>query len=479
VSPQRSGPKGEEQTSMPKHLDRHWRFRFRLLCMKIPSLSALCLLTACFAQAENWPNWRGPHQDGSSPEKNLPAKFSRTEAVKWAADVPAISASVPVVWGDKVFLTAPIHDKQQLVGLCYDAKTGKELWRRVVSEGGLQWDNKSNLASPSPVTDGERVVFLFADAVAASYDFAGNQQWKRDFKETHGAFATQWTYGSSPALDSGKLYIQVLQRNEPFVFQGFDKGTPGKDMSSYILALNPATGEDLWKHIRPTHSQVESLESFSTPIFYDHGGKRVMLISGGDTLSLHDASTGAEYARIATWNPLGEGYNKFYRLVPSPVVGEGVALVCAPKKSPVFALSMDAKGKDVPPLWTSDSKIVSSDVSTPAYYEGSFYVLDSDRRTLSRVEPKTGKVIWSGDTGSKSKFESSPTVVDGKIYAVNFWGEVYVAKAGGDSLEMLAVNAMGDGSKPNGDAASCRSSVVVSNGHLFIRTQDKLFCIGQ
>jgi outer membrane protein assembly factor BamB len=461
------------ESEAAKHLDKPARFHFSSnFRMKSLPLFALTL-AASFAHAENWPNWRGPNQDGSSTEKNLPAKFSKTEGVKWAVDVPAVSASVPVVWGDKVFLTAPIQDKQQLVGLCYDAKTGKELWRKVVSEGGLQWDNKSNLASPSPVTDGERVVFLFADAVAASFDLAGNLQWKRDFKETHGAFATQWTYGSSPVLDGGKLYIQVLQRNETFEFQGFAKGTPGKDMSSYILAVDPATGKDLWKHIRPTHSQVESLESFSTPVFCDHGGKRVMLISGGDTLTLHDAASGAEYSRIATWNPLGEGYNKFYRLVPSPVVGDGVALACAPKKSPVFALSLDSKGKDVAPLWSSDSKIVSSDVSTPAYYEGSFYVLDSDRRTVSRVEPKTGKVLWTGDTGSKSKFESSPTVADGKIYATNFWGDVYVVKAGGDSFELLSVN------EPNGDAASCRSSIAVSGGCLFIRTQDKLYCIGQ
>lgn len=446
--------------------------------MKSLPLFTLALLST-FAQAENWPNWRGPNQDGSSPEKNLPAKFSKTEGVKWAVDVPAISASVPVVWGDKVFLTAPILDKKQLVGLCYDAKTGKELWRKVVSEGGLQWDNKSNLASPSPVTDGERVVFLFADAVAASFDLAGNPQWKRDFKETHGAFATQWTYGSSPALDGGKLYIQVLQRNETFEFQGFPKGTPGKDMTSYILAVDPATGKDLWKHLRPTPAAVESLEAFSSPVFATHGGKRVMLISGGDTLTTHDAGTGDELARLTTWNLAGESYNKFFRLVPSPVVGDGVALVCAPKNSPVFAMAMDSKGKDVKPLWTSDPKVVTSDVSTPAFYEGSFYVLDSGRKTVSRVEPKTGKVIWTGETGSKSKFESSPTVADGKIYMTNFWGDVYVVKAGGDSFELLSMNEMGNGTKPNGDAASCRSSIAAANGCLFIRTQDKLYCVGQ
>ena len=448
--------------------------------MKFPLHTLLLAITliSSAAHAENWPGWRGPNQDGSSPEKGLPAKFSKTDGVKWAAELPGLSASVPVVWGDKVFITAPIDAEKKLLGLCYDAKTGKELWRKVIFEGDLQWDNKSNLASPSPVTDGDRVIFLFANAIAASYDLAGNLQWKRDFTQTHGAFATQWTYGSSPALDGGRLYIQVLQRNEPFEFQGFPKCTPGKDMTSYILALDPATGKDLWKQLRPTPAQVESLEAFSSPVFADHGGKRIMLISGGDTLTLHDAASGKEYARLATWNLAGEGYNKFFRLVPSPVVGAGIALVCAPKNSPVFAMPLDSKGNDVQPLWTSDPKVVTSDVSTPAFYEGKFYVLDSGRRTLSCIEPKTGKVIWTGETGSKSKFESSPTVADGKVYMTNFWGDVYVAKAGGDTFELLSVNEMGDGTKPNGDAKSCRSSIAAANGHLFIRTQDKLYCVG-
>ena len=105
-------------------------------------------------------------------------------------------------------------------------------------------------------------------------------------------------------------------------------------------------------------------------------------------------------------------------------------------------------------------------------------MLDSGRRTLSCLEPKTGKVIWTGETGSKSKFESSPTIADGKVYMTNFWGDVYVAKAGGDTFELLSVNEMGDGTKPNGDAKSCRSSIAAANGHLFIRTQDKLYCVG-
>ena len=120
-------------------------------------LTAALLLTSLSIQtaaiAENWPNWRGPNQDGSSSETGLPVKFSPTEGVKWAADVPGIAASVPVIWGDNVFITAPIAAEKKLVALCYDKQTGKEKWRVTISEGDeVQWDDKSNLASPSAAT---------------------------------------------------------------------------------------------------------------------------------------------------------------------------------------------------------------------------------------------------------------------------------------------------------------------------------------
>lgn len=441
-------------------------------------LTSLAIQTA--ALAENWPNWRGLNQDGSSSETGLPVKFSPTEGVKWAADVPGIAASVPVIWGDNVFITAPIAAEKKLVGLCYSIETGKEKWRVTISEGDeVQWDDKSNLASPSAATDGERVYFLFANAVAAAFDFSGKIVWKRDFKETHGAFATQWTYGSSPTIDSGKLYIQVLQRNETFKFQEkFEKGTPGKDLSSYILAIDPANGKDLWKQIRPSTAKIESLEAFSSPVFTTYKDQRLMLISGGDTLTIHDAATGKEFSRVATWNPPGEGYNSFFRLVPSPVVGDGMAIVCAPKNSPIFAIPLDAKG-ETQPVWQTAPKGVTSDVPTPAFYKGKFYVLDGGKKILSCLEPKTGKVLWTGELGGKTKFESSPTVADDKVYCINFWGEVYVAKANTDKFEMLGMNEMGNGSKPNGNAASVRASISVSASSLFIRTQDKLYRVGK
>ncbi len=434
---------------------------------------AFLLLAQAPLSAENWPNWRGPNQDGSTVATNLPVKFSKTENVRWAADVPGMSASCPVIWGDKVFLTAPVEAEQKLVGLCYDAKTGKELWRRAIADG-LRWDDRSNMANPSPVTDGERVIFLFSNAMLACYDFEGGEVWKRDLTKTHGSFGTQWTYGSSPLIDSGKLYIQVLQRNETFEFGGISKGTPGKDMASYILALDPATGEDLWKVTRPSDAIAESLEAFSSPVITTHHGQRQLLVVGGDCITGHDANTGKELWRSGSWNSEKIAH---WRLVPSAVAGSGIVLACAPKKNPVYAFSLDSRG-DAKLVWTSDAKEVSSDVSTPLFYEGSFYVLDSDRKAISRVEPATGKVIWRGELPSRAKLEASPTAADGKIYCINFWGEVFVVKAGGESFELLHSTDMGDGSKPSGSDQSVRASIGISENSLFIRAQDKLYRVG-
>jgi hypothetical protein len=175
-----------------------------------------------------------------------------------------------VIWEDNVFITAPMAAEKKLVGLCYDKHRPGRRNGVTISEGDeVQWDDKSNLASPSAATDGDRVYFLFANAIAAACDFNGKIIWKRDFKETHGAFATQWTYGSSPTIDSGKLYIQVLQRNETFKFQEkFEKGTPGKDLSSYILAIDPATGKDIWKSFAPARRNRVA-RSLQQPRFHD------------------------------------------------------------------------------------------------------------------------------------------------------------------------------------------------------------------
>ncbi|MBP7949922.1 MAG: PQQ-binding-like beta-propeller repeat protein [Verrucomicrobiales bacterium] len=430
--------------------------------------------------AGNWPNWRGPSYDGAAApdEKGLPVKFSASEGVAWSVDLPGAAASTPVVWGDSVFATCAVESEEKLYAYCVDRKTGSVRWKREMG-AGYRADDRSNYASPSPVTDGKVVVFYFGTGELAAFDFSGRQVWRKNLQQVYGRFATQWTYSSSPMLADGRLVIQVLQRNVAFEFNGQQKGEKDKPNDSYVVALEPATGKELWKVIRPSGANAESLEAFSTPVPAVHNGRAELLVTGGDCITGHDPASGRELWRWESWNPEKISH---WRLVPSAVAGEGIALACAPKREPVYAFKMGANGpqKEEVIAWTTaddERRDVSSDVSTPLYYQGRFYVLNSDRKSLACVEPKSGRVLWNERLEAQEvrlqKFESSPTAADGKIYMIDHRGTVVVAAAG-DKFRLLAVNPMGG----NQDQF-VRSSIAISGGCLFIRTSGRLFCVGK
>jgi outer membrane protein assembly factor BamB len=428
-------------------------------------ISLVLTLTTSAAFADNWPQWRGPSHNGSSSEKNLPTQFSKTENIAWAVDMPGPGASVPAIWGDRVFVSSGDKTAKSMVAMCLDRKTGKVLWQHKVADG-YNRDERSNYASPSPTTDGKIVVFFYGNGDLMAYDFAGKKLWARNVQADYGDFAFQWTFSASPLLNGGKLYMQVLQRNEPV--RG--KGKAGAE--SFLLAMEPATGKTLWKQVRPSDAAAESLEAFTTPAPFEHNGRKELLIVGGDCLTGHDPETGKELWRWGTWNPNKIGH---WRLVPSPAFGDGVILACAPKREPIFAIKAGGSGVlgDSGIAWTSDAKAgVSSDVPTPLFYQGDFFVLADGHKMLSRVEPKTGKVKWSLATPGNKKYEASPTGADGKIYLMNFAGDVVVVDAA--KGQIVHQTPMGE---PGDDAT--RSSIAVSQGQLFIRTNSKLYCVGK
>jgi outer membrane protein assembly factor BamB len=431
---------------------------------------ALWLGAACGGlRAENWPNWRGPHWDGSSTETGLPVTFSKTENVKWTVEMPGSGASTPVIWGDHVFLTSADGDKGS-VALCFDRVTGKERWRREFD--GVARDDRSNFASPSATTDGERVVFFFGNGLMGAYDFAGQELWSADIAALYGDFCFQWTFSSSPVLHGGTVFLQVLQRDEPV----HDRGKLGAE--SFLLALDARSGKEVYRHVRPSRARKESLESFATPVPLAGNGRPELVIAGGDVLTGHDPETGAERWRWGTWNP-GHG-EEWWRLVPSPVFGGGVILACAPKNAPIYAVKAGLEGthegQDGLAWATTPSKEapLTSDVATPLFYQGRFYVIDhGPTRSLSCIDPASGKVIYTQRTGSREKFEASPTGADGKIYLVNQLGDVFVVQAG-DEFKVLHQAEMGTSQRNIG-----RASIAVSQGNLFVRTDTHLYCIGR
>ena len=442
-------------------------------------LATALALTSLSAFAENWSNWRGPLHNGSSPEKGIPEKFSKTENVKWSVALPGASAATPVVWGDKVFVTAADMTTKKQYALCLDRKTGKELWRSEISDF-VSDGQGSNSCSPSPVTDGKLVVFFYGTGDLVAFDFAGKKLWGRNI----GPFAFLWTFSTSPLLDDGRLIMQVLQRDTAVSGRGKPTGN-----ESFLLSIDPATGKDQWRQVRPSEAKSESLEAFSTPLPFTHNGRKEFIIVGGDCITGHEPATGKELWRWGTWNPT---HITHWRLVPSPTVGAGVILACGPKGAPVYAVKVGGSGtlSNKSLAWQShvqntedaasaapshNDKDVTTDVPTPLFYDGKFYVLNGTKKKLLCVNPADGKVIWSGDLGGKSVFQCSPTAADGKIFIMNFDGDVSVVKAGGTEFKLLhAANF-----KDEGDNTRLRSSVAISQGNLYVRTGTKLFCLGK
>lgn len=426
------------------------------------------ILNTLVARAENWAQWRGPNFNGTSPETNLPVEWSATSGVNWSAPMPGISGATPAVWGDSVFVSSADANKNLLL-LCLDRKTGKVKWQKIVAEGANIEKGRGNMASPSPVVDGKAVYALFGSGDLVAFDFAGQELWRRNLGTDYGKFAIMWTYGSSPLLFDGKLYVQVLQRSPaPPDYPGV-AGAAG-DRESYLLALDPATGKTIWKHVRPSDAKLESSESYASPVPHlGADGKSQILIVGGDCVTGHDPATGAELWR-------GYGINRkkgeWMRVVPSPVSAAGLAIVCGPKQEQVLAFRTDMKGDitESGVAWSFDEK-QTPDVCTPAFYDGKLFVLNGDKQTLTCLDPKTGAKKWQGNLGERTVIRSSPTVADGKVYIMNEKGTVFVCSAG-DEFKVLATI-------PMGGAEGSRSSIAVSNGQLFIRTTEALHCIGK
>ncbi len=426
---------------------------------------ALLVCPAAFTQAGDWQQWRGPHHNGSSDETGLPTKWSKTENIAWSATLPGPSAATPIVSGDRVFISSTAPDSDTLVALCLSRENGKVLWSRDVGKG-IGKDPRSYFSAPSPVTDGKLVFFFYGNGEMVALDIEGEKQWSKNF----GPFAFLWTFSTTPLLYDGKLYLQVLQRDT--AVKGSGERATGNE--SYLLAIDPKSGETLWRAERKNEAVAESREAFSSPVPYEFDGKTQILVVGGDALSGHDPKTGKELWRWGTWNPDRIGH---WRLVPSPVAGGGVILACAPKKNPIYAIKAGGMGPldDSSIAWTSkDSRTLTSDVPTPAFYDGNFFVLSKSQRAVSRVEPQTGKIKWSTTLESRAQLEASPLAADGKIYTLDFDGTVNVLNA--KSGEIINTIEMGDEPRTKDIV---RSSIVAAHGQLYIRTNQKLYCVGK
>jgi len=430
------------------------------LCLFVAALVAI----ASVGRAENWPQWRGPAFNGSSPETNLPEQLEEKGAL-WSIELNGRGASTPIVWGNRVFLTTQGKDRK-LLGHCFDAKDGKEIWQKELGMAGNAKGPNADWAGPSAICDGKSVFFYFSTGDLAAFDMEGKSLWALNIQKEQGPFNYQWIYGSSPLLYRGKLYIQVLHRDVPT--DKWRSAEPGEaQAASYLLAKDPATGKDIWRVVRKDFdAKVESKEAYSTPMPYQAAEPAQVVLVGGDCVSGHDFDTGKEIWRAGGWNPQKI---ESFRMVPSVVVADDLVVACAPKGGPVMAMK-PGSGDVTATNFAWKSKDLSSDVATPAFYQGNLYVLETDKKVLNCVDPKTGEKKWSTKLDSRPVLRASPTAADGKIYCINENGEVWVCSASESKI-------LWKGALTNKDKA--HASIAVADGKVYVRTGEKLYAFGK
>ena len=427
-------------------------------------ISAILLFSACALDASaaegDWPHWRGPHHNGSAYEMPLPAQSALEQQVLWSAPMPGISSATPVVWSGRVFVVSNSETESHCVALCLDQDSGDVLWTRELARD-IKQPRRNSATSCSPVVDDERVYFLFGTGELFALDHEGNTLWAKNLTQEYGPVAQQFGYSSSPLLLDNRLYIPVLHG------QWYSGGSQGTftDKDSYVLCLDASTGDVVWKKHRPSDAQGESFDSYASAVPYLHGGHPAVVVQGGDYVTCHDALTGTELLRQAHNPPKGSNW----RLIPSPVIADELIIAVQPRGGDIFAIrpGEDRNLAYEDSFWIREER--STDVPTPLYYKDRLYVLNGTQKTLSCLDPSSGKEIWQGYIGGRSTFWASPTAGDGKIYCFNEDAEVTVVNAG-DEFKILSRGAFG--------AGPCKSSIAIAQSSLFIRTAEKLYRVG-
>jgi len=421
----------------------------------------IVVISAASCLAADWPQWRGPFFNGSTDERDLPASWSPTQNMAWVSPLPGPSGDTPVISNGRVFVSSMVKGTGEFVALCFDAATGRQLWRKDIGSDSRRYP-RNTMVSPSPAADGKHVFFLYGEGTLIGFDFDGTELWSRNIEKEYGNLALQFGYSSSPVLHDGRLFITVIRRDRPYREPKADA-----PLDSFIAALDPVTGQTLWKQQRKTNAFDEGMETYMTPIPFVREGRVELLATGGDFVTAHDPATGKELWRFEYWTQKVRDS----RIIPTLVTGAGLIFGSRHKHQGVFALEPPAgDGSGGRILWEFDE--AAPDCSTPLFYEGRLYVLDGlKRKMVTCFDPRTGEQFWQGKLPGSRPWWASLTAGDGKLYCINEDGGIVVLQAGGSEFKVLFETTIGE--------PDIQSSISISEGHLFIRTAENLYCIGK
>jgi outer membrane protein assembly factor BamB len=430
----------------------------------------LALFSAVTLGAADWPHWRGPGASGVAPDATLPTRWSAAENVAWKAPLAGVGVSTPILSGGRVFVTSQIGsgvrregnhprlvqgadaaakgeralgagraaaDKTVFIIEAFSGTDGRRQWeRRIEAEGTLTpVHDKHNLATPSPVSDGTLVFTLFGTGQLVAMTHEGREVWQRHLGKEVSPFDVQWGHSSSPVLYRDMVILLCDHAS-----------------ASYLIALDKQTGKERWRADRG-----KGRSSYSTPLVVEGAFGVELIVNSSERLDAYDPRTGE-----LLWHA-GDS-NRFP--VPSAVFHDGVIYTSRGYRSgPYMAIRPGGRG-DVTGthvLWSVPTG--APYVSSVLFYDGVIYMAN-DVGVLTAVDAAKGERLWQERVDGV--FSASPVAGGGHVYFVSEDGDTVVVKAG-RSPALVGRNPLGE---------RIIASPAISDGRIFIRTDEHLFAIG-
>jgi len=399
------------------------------------------------AEPASWPSWRGPGENGSTERGTYPVKWDATN-ILWKVPLPGKGCSTPIVWDQRIFVTAPTNGSDAVLAFDW---AGKPLWQTTLGSEQAGKHRNGSGSNPSPATDGKSVFVYFKSGTLAALNFDGAVRWQTNLVAGFGPDTLYWDQGTSPVLTGDDVVIARMNQGE-----------------SWLAAFDKASGQMRWKVARNYETPVEGDHAYTTPLVLEQQGKEVVLVWGAEHVTAHEANTGKLLWFCSGFNPQKVAN---WPAVASPVIAGNIVVVGSGRadrgKPRLYGVRLDGTG-DVTAThhaWERDD--TGTFVPTPAEYKNRIYLL-RDRGEVECLDPATGKTLWTdGLPKASANYYASPLVAGDLLYAIREDGTVFVARVEG-KFELLAENQMGE--------RIVASPVALSN-RLLIRGERHLFCI--
>ncbi len=380
--------------------------------MKIPFNLVSCLfvwlstLTVGSASASDWLQFRGPEGKAVAPENAGP--FPRTldpgASIAWRADLPGRGLGSPIVVGDQVFVTAASGPEQDVLHvLCFDAKSGELRWeRRFWATGRTMTHGKTNVAAPTPCSDGQRVFAYFSSNDVLCLDLEGTVLWLRGLTLDYANASNSLGLASSPVVADGTLIVQSEN-----------------DSESFTAGLSVEDGRNLWKLERPKAA------NWTSPILVGGPSWTVALQSSRGLLGVDPASgaTRWEYAAGAS-------------TIPSSVAApDGTVYV---PSFGITALRPEQGTVQPTQLWRNEQ--IGPGTGSPIVMGDRVYVINR-AGVLSASDRFSGERLWR--VRLEGPFSGSPVGWNETLYVVSERGLLQVVDVSGEEGQTIATLDLG------------------------------------